>query len=151
MRFSLPLFISLGLLVPALAAPEDPATETTTSTIVAKQAETALPFTEQSATPTEEDQYTIFNDARVPPLKELNGTTVEDELKDGYWFVKHYSPYCWHCKAVAPIWQTLYEFYYVSESSQSSYSMLILTDIETRTSLICLKRRLIPQRFSPLL
>ena len=29
-------------------------------------------------------------------------------------FVKHYSPYCHHCIAIAPAWQTLYEFYYVS-------------------------------------
>lgn len=117
MRLSLPLFFSLGLLVPALAAPEDLATETITATaaaIVAKS--TALPFTEQSATSTDEGQYTIFNEARVPPLKELNGTTVDDDTKDGYWFVKHYSPYCHHCKAIAPVWQTLYEFYYVCES-----------------------------------
>ena len=29
-------------------------------------------------------------------------------------WVKHYSPYCMHCKAIAPHWQTLYEFYYTS-------------------------------------
>ena len=28
--------------------------------------------------------------------------------------MKHYSPYCGHCKAIAPHWQTLYEFYYTS-------------------------------------
>lgn len=28
--------------------------------------------------------------------------------------MKHYSPYCGHCKAIAPHWQTLYEFYATS-------------------------------------
>lgn len=28
--------------------------------------------------------------------------------------MKHYSPYCGHCIGIAPTWQTLYEFYYVS-------------------------------------
>lgn len=117
MRFSLPFYISLGLLVPALATPQDPAIETTTPTAIAAK-ETALPFTDQSATSTDEEQYTIFNDAKVPPLRELNGTTVTEDLKDGYWFVKHYSPYCHHCKAIAPTWQTLYEFYYVCDLFQ---------------------------------
>src|SRR5437763_114553 len=31
-----------------------------------------------------------------------------------YRFVKHYSPYCPHCRTIAPLWQTLYEFYYTS-------------------------------------
>lgn len=30
-------------------------------------------------------------------------------------WVKHYSPYCGHCKAIAPHWQTLYEFYATSD------------------------------------
>lgn len=114
MKFSIPLFLSLGLIVPALSAPDAAAIEATTETATLTK-ETTLPFAEQSATSTEEDQYTIFNDAKVPPLKELNGTIVDEEVKDGYWFVKHYSPYCHHCKAVAPVWQTLYEYYYVCE------------------------------------
>lgn len=115
MRFSIPLFLSLGLSVAALAAVEDIATETANpaTAVAARHTETALPFTEQYATSTDEDQYTTFNGAKVPPLKELNGTTITEDLKDGYWFVKHYSPYCHHCKKVAPAWQTLYEFYYV--------------------------------------
>ena len=91
-------------------------------------------------------KVTIFNGVEVPPLKELNGEQFQQEVKDGYWydviiesrtctnrsnhrFVKHYSPYCHHCKAVAPTWQTLYEFYYVSlsrvDSSYDSLSNLI--------------------------
>lgn len=30
-------------------------------------------------------------------------------------WIKNYSPYCGHCKAVAPLWQTIYEFYYTSD------------------------------------
>ncbi|DAA74867.1 TPA_exp: Uncharacterized protein A8136_2285 [Trichophyton benhamiae CBS 112371] len=57
---------------------------------------------------------TIFNGVTVPPMKELRGPDFEESIKEDYWFVKHYHPDCGHCKAVAPIWQTLYEFYYTS-------------------------------------
>lgn len=60
------------------------------------------------------NQPTVFNGATVPPMKDLNGTLFDQEIKDGYWFVKHYSPFCGHCIAIAPVWQTLYEFYYTS-------------------------------------
>lgn len=56
--------------------------------------------------------YTIFNGMKVPPMTDLKGPDFADTIKDGYWWVKHYSPYCGHCKAIAPHWQTLYEFYY---------------------------------------
>ncbi|KAI4122277.1 MAG: hypothetical protein LQ347_006559, partial [Umbilicaria vellea] len=56
---------------------------------------------------------TTFNAIEVPPMKELDGDKFDEDVKDGYWFVKHYSPYCHHCIAIAPTWQTLYEFYYV--------------------------------------
>ena len=58
---------------------------------------------------------TKFNGIEVPPMKELSGENFDKETKNGYWFVKHYSPYCHHCKAIAPTWQTLYEFYYTSK------------------------------------
>ena len=58
---------------------------------------------------------TKFNGIEVPLMKELTGDDFDKETKNGYWFVKHYSPYCGHCKAIAPTWQTLYEFYYTSK------------------------------------
>ena len=62
-----------------------------------------------------ESNNTIFNGIEVPPMKELTGDGISDDIKNGYWFIKHYSPYCGHCKAIAPTWQTLYEFYYTSK------------------------------------
>jgi hypothetical protein len=80
---------------------------------------------------------TTFNGVEVPPLKDLTPENFEELTKNGYWFVaivpvaftldivlltgnrfvKHYSPSCPHCKAIAPTWQTLYEYYYVSALS----------------------------------
>ncbi|RMZ81459.1 hypothetical protein DV738_g2256, partial [Chaetothyriales sp. CBS 135597] len=59
--------------------------------------------------------YTVFNGIKVPPLKEIQGDEFDEAIQDGYWWVKFYSPYCGHCKAIAPLWQTLYEFYYTSD------------------------------------
>lgn len=56
-----------------------------------------------------------FNGMDVPPMKELTGDGMKNDLKHGYWFIKHYSPYCGHCKDIAPTWQTLYELYYTSK------------------------------------
>ena len=63
----------------------------------------------------EGSEYTVFNGIRVPPMKDVEGEQFAETIKDGYWWVKHYSPYCSHCKAIAPHWQTLYEFYYTSD------------------------------------
>lgn len=57
---------------------------------------------------------TTFNGIEVPPQLSLTPESFEETIKDGYWFVKHYSPSCPHCRRVAPTWQTLYEFYYTS-------------------------------------
>ena len=32
-------------------------------------------------------QPTVFNGVEVPPLTALNGETVDQEIKDGYWYV----------------------------------------------------------------
>ncbi|KAH0604532.1 uncharacterized protein H6S33_006909 [Morchella sextelata] len=53
-------------------------------------------------------------DVKAPELPELTGTNFYDKIAKGYWFVKHYSPTCGHCIAVAPTWKTLHEFYSTS-------------------------------------
>lgn len=58
---------------------------------------------------------TIFNGRTVPPMIEFEGEKIDEQIKDGYWVVEYFSPYCHHCKAFAPILQTLYEFYYTSD------------------------------------
>ncbi|KAK1988961.1 thioredoxin [Colletotrichum cereale] len=73
----------------------------------------------QAAAATEEKDdkaSTYFNDMKVPPILELTPDTFDKEVK-GHKFklVKHYSPYCPHCIDYAPIFQTLYEFYYTSK------------------------------------
>lgn len=32
-------------------------------------------------------QPTIFNGEEVPPMRELSGTTIKEEIKQGYWYV----------------------------------------------------------------
>ncbi|KAA8573305.1 hypothetical protein MFRU_053g00450 [Monilinia fructicola] len=63
---------------------------------------------------------TIFNGVEVPPLPEIDGESFNKTVADGYWFVKHHSPYCPHCIHIAPTWQTLYEFYYTSKPVKAS-------------------------------
>ncbi|KAL4797153.1 thioredoxin-like protein [Aspergillus venezuelensis] len=65
---------------------------------------------------------TLFNGVEVPPMKELTPDNFEESVKDGYWFIKQYSPTCPHCTAIAPTWQTLYEFYYTSDPISSASS-----------------------------
>lgn len=36
-------------------------------------------------------QSTIFNGVEVPPIPEIDGEKFASTVKDGYWFVKHYS------------------------------------------------------------
>src|SRR5580692_10629945 len=74
----------------------------------------------QDEPPIENDSYTIFNGQRVPPLKELEGESLPEQIKNGYTAIKFYSPMCHHCKAAAPIWQTLYEFYWTSKPLPST-------------------------------
>lgn len=58
---------------------------------------------------------TTFNDKTVPPITEFTAATFDEATSHGYWLVEWFSPYCHHCQAFAPTWQTLYEFYYTQE------------------------------------
>ncbi|KAF3919344.1 hypothetical protein ABW21_db0203568 [Orbilia brochopaga] len=56
----------------------------------------------------------------VPELRELTPANFAETTKKGYWFIKHYSPYCMHCIHAAPVWQALYEFYIKSSPASPS-------------------------------
>ncbi|KAK2630509.1 hypothetical protein QTJ16_001329 [Diplocarpon rosae] len=63
---------------------------------------------------------TTFNDVEVPPLLDIEGEKFNATIQEGWWFVKHHSPYCPHCLHVAPTWQTLYEYYFTSKLAPST-------------------------------
>ena len=77
----------------------------------------SLPLLALTASSISEPQTvsTTFNGKSVPPPNELKGDTLDESISDGYWFVEYFSPYCPHCVDFAPLWQTLYEFYYTQE------------------------------------
>lgn len=58
---------------------------------------------------------TTFNGISVPPPTELSGDEIDEALASGNWLVEFFSPYCHHCTAFAPTWQTLYEYYYTQD------------------------------------
>ncbi|KOS18346.1 Uncharacterized protein ESCO_003043 [Escovopsis weberi] len=61
-------------------------------------------------------ETTYFDSIAVPPMMELTPSTWDDEVEKSRWLlVKHFSPYCSHCKRYAPKYQTAYEFYYTSK------------------------------------
>lgn len=60
-------------------------------------------------------ENTYFNQKKVPPMLELTESNWDQEITASKWLmVKHYSPWCHHCQAFAPAYQTLYELYYTS-------------------------------------
>ncbi|KAL4912335.1 thioredoxin-like protein [Aspergillus aurantiobrunneus] len=108
MRLSLLTWSLLSLFaLPIFAAPSD---QTISTKSLVKRADSAALGT----TPT------LFNGVEVPALKELTPDNFAETVKDGYWFIKQYSPACPHCVAIAPTWQTLYEFYYTSDPLSSA-------------------------------
>lgn len=67
-----------------------------------------------------EESYTTFNGQKVPQIKDVAGEAFDDLIKNGYTAVKFFSPSCIHCQIVAPIWQTLYEYYWTSKPVPST-------------------------------
>jgi protein disulfide-isomerase len=111
MRFILSASLLLTTILSQLAVSQaEVTTEPSTSTDTLSTQADAL----------EGDGHTMFNGQRVPPIKELGGETLAEQIKKGYTVVKFYSPMCHHCKAIAPVWQTLYEFYWTSKPLPST-------------------------------
>ena len=63
----------------------------------------------------DESNDTIFNGKTVPKPTYLKADTFDDTVKSGYYLVEFFSPYCHHCQAFAPVWKTLYEYYYTQD------------------------------------
>ncbi|KAB8648493.1 hypothetical protein FH972_026149 [Carpinus fangiana] len=70
--------------------------------------------------PEKDASSTIYNGQTVPPMRDLSGKTFKEDISKGYWMVDGFSPYCGHCKSLAPKWQTLYEYYYTSDPVPAS-------------------------------
>ncbi|CAG7956443.1 unnamed protein product [Penicillium nalgiovense] len=95
----------LSLLVaPALGTPSDASPDQESGDALVKRGGRGV----------DPDTPTTFNDIEVPPLTQLTPENFEEVTKDGYWMIKHYSPTCPHCRTAAPMYQTLYEYYYTS-------------------------------------
>ncbi|KAL8657681.1 MAG: hypothetical protein Q9226_001673 [Calogaya cf. arnoldii] len=134
MRFFLAsALLSLSLLAPTFAAPDSKLEKSTVEDVLSEtKGGPADAGAKAGATNSEavSDTNSIFNGQEVPPMKELKGDDFDKDTSKGYWFVKHYSPYCHHCQAIAPTWQTLYEYYYTSKPVSSPKSTS-----DTKTSL----------------
>ncbi|KKY19207.1 putative disulfide isomerase [Phaeomoniella chlamydospora] len=107
------------LAVPGFAAPQEEGSALSVEEAIGKPAVDKSTSALSAADDTSDDSSTVFNGIKVPPMLDIEGDKWDETVKEGWWFVKHYSPYCGHCAAIAPTWQTLYEFYYTSSPIQS--------------------------------
>lgn len=80
-----------------------------------------------------EPEGTTFNGELVPPMRMLSGETLDADIANGYWLVEFFSPYCHHCQALAPVWQTLYEFYYTLKPVTGSQQQSTTDDFNSFT------------------
>ncbi|PHH55037.1 Thioredoxin domain-containing protein [Ceratocystis fimbriata CBS 114723] len=96
------------------------------ATALARAAGVADPLLENEEEE-EDDEYqkpvmTVFNHQEVPPMFELTPENYDLEVATHkYMLVKHYSPYCHHCQAYAPAFQTTYEYYWTTKSFTETY------------------------------
>ena len=101
-----PLIILLSLLISSIsaAAVEKPhQLNTVQDALIEPKAKSSLPDGPKAGATNSEaisSLNTKFNDVEVPPMTELTGDDLEKTTRDGYWFIKHYSPYCGHCKEI---------------------------------------------------
>ncbi|XTI87921.1 putative disulfide isomerase [Cenococcum geophilum] len=114
MRVLLYSILSLATLRSVLAGSPVEAAATSTSVASGIKIQTAAAV-KPSDSLDDAPPETIFNGQAVPPMKELSGVTLDEEISKGYWLVEFFSPFCSHCMAFKPTWQTLYEFYYTSK------------------------------------
>ncbi|KAB2580247.1 hypothetical protein BFW01_g3115 [Lasiodiplodia theobromae] len=82
----------------------------------------ASPPTKDPKELSDEKEATVFNGKEVPPMTQLTTDNIDSKISKGNWLVEFFSPYCHHCKAFAPTWQTLYEFYYTQDPLPGSDS-----------------------------
>ncbi|KAJ3955909.1 hypothetical protein N0V92_007559 [Colletotrichum tropicale] len=88
----------------------------------------------QAAAKEDDRENTYFNSMKVPPILELTPDTFDKEVKSSqFMLIKHYSPYCPHCIDYAPIFQTLYEFYYTSKPETEDKSFTEFYDFRFAT------------------
>lgn len=93
---------------------------TSLSLVLAEKDPSAPDPRKQAVADDDSPKDTTFNGQTVPPIAELNGAKFDQEIAKGHWLVEAFSPYCGHCKHLAPKWQTLYEFYYTSDPLPAS-------------------------------
>lgn len=78
------LLISIVLLSPPISAAQD--AQNNLSPAKGPKSEPNGVMLEDANSETPLPPVTVFNGIEVPPMKELNGTDFERDIKDGYWY-----------------------------------------------------------------